>query len=142
MAGDPGIEVAPSCTGVVRRRLEQATLERIVQGLWGYVTTLAVLCDRPELEDALLEVRRHLELYIAAKQRSFRAEVARKRARRLRVTAFLETRTRRRPEWGYMRLVRPIFVDQLCFPDASRRAGSAGVSAALPEFYIWRRGGV
>ena len=59
------IEVAPSCTGVVRRRLEQATLERIVQGLWGYVTSLAVLCDRPELEDALLEVRRRLELYIA-----------------------------------------------------------------------------
>jgi len=84
------IEVAPSCTGVVRRRLEQATLDRIVQGLWGYVTSLAALRDRPQLEDALQELRAQLELYMAAKQRSFRAEVSRKRARRLGVTAFLE----------------------------------------------------
>ena len=56
------IEMAPSCTGVVRRRLEQATLQRIVQGLWGYVTSLAALRDRLDLEDALLELRRQLEI--------------------------------------------------------------------------------
>jgi hypothetical protein len=75
---------------VVRRRLEQATLQRIVQGLWGYVTSLAALCDRSELEDALLELRSQLELYMATKERSFRAEVLHKRARRLAVTAFLD----------------------------------------------------
>src|SRR5262249_2226974 len=37
------IQLSPSRTGVVRRRLEQATLRRIVQGLWGYVTSLAAL---------------------------------------------------------------------------------------------------
>jgi len=84
------IELAPSCTGVVRRRLEQATLQRIVQGLWGYVTSLAALLDRPELEDALLELRRQLEHYMTAKDRSFQAEVSRKRARRLAVTVFLD----------------------------------------------------
>jgi hypothetical protein len=83
-------EMAPSCTGVVRRRLEQATLERIVQGLWGYVTSLAALRDRPELEDALLDLRGQLASYMIARQRSFRAEVARKRGRRLGVTAFLD----------------------------------------------------
>ena len=84
------IEVAPSCTGVVRRRLEQATLERIVQGLWGYVTSLAALRNRPELEDALLDLREQLVHYMTARERSFGAEVARKRARRLGVTAFLD----------------------------------------------------
>lgn len=84
------IEIAPSCTGVVRRRLEQATLQRIVQGLWGYVTSLAALRDRPDLEDALLELRIQLERYMTTKARSFRAEVSRKRARSLGVTAFLE----------------------------------------------------
>lgn len=84
------IEVAPSCTGVVRRRLDQATLERIVQGLWGYVTSLAALRDCSELDDALLELRRQLEHYMTTKERSFQAEVLRKRARRLAVTAFLD----------------------------------------------------
>jgi hypothetical protein len=83
------IEIAPSCTGVVRRRLEQATLQRIVQGLWGYVTSLAALRDRPELEGALVELRGQLERYTESKNRSFRAEVARKRARQLGVTAIL-----------------------------------------------------
>lgn len=84
------VKVSPSSTGVVRRRLEQATLQRIVQGLWGYVTSLAALRDRPELEDALLELRWQLEQYMATKEHSFRAEVSRKRARRLGVTAFFE----------------------------------------------------
>src|SRR5262249_10671188 len=84
------IEVAPSSTGVVRRRLEQANLQRIVQGLWGYVTSLAALRERPELGDALQELRRQLEHYMATKERSFQVEVSRKRARWLGVTAFLE----------------------------------------------------
>jgi hypothetical protein len=37
---------------------------------------------------------------------------------------------------GYVYLARPIFVDQLHLLDASRRAGSARVSVALPEFYM------
>ena len=37
---------------------------------------------------------------------------------------------------GCVRLVTPILIDQLWLPDASRRAGSAGVSAALPEFHL------
>jgi hypothetical protein len=79
------IQVAPGTTGVVRRRIEQATLERIVQGLWGYVTSLAALRELRELEAAVNEVRCQVERYIAARDRSFVAEVARKRARHLRV---------------------------------------------------------
>ena len=74
----------------MRRRLEQATLQRIVQGVWGYVTSLAALRDRPELEDALLELRIQLERYMTTKERSFGAEVSRKRTRMLGVTAFLK----------------------------------------------------
>jgi hypothetical protein len=84
------IRLSPSSTGVVRRRIEQATLERIVMGLWGYVTSLAALRDRPELEDALRELRRQLELYIASRNRSFRAEVVRKRLRHLSVSEWSE----------------------------------------------------
>jgi len=48
------IELAPSSTGVVRHRLEQATLERIVQGLWGYVTSLAALHGAPAPKKAFV----------------------------------------------------------------------------------------
>jgi hypothetical protein len=72
---------------VVRRRIEQATLERIVQGLWGYVTSLAALQELRELDAAVHEVGCQVERYIAARDRSFVAEVARKRARHLRVMA-------------------------------------------------------
>src|ERR1700730_15605191 len=82
------IQVSPSSTGVVRRRLEEATLERVVQGLWGYLTSMAALRNRPELEDALVELRRQLDRYRASKERSFRADVERKRGRQLAVTAF------------------------------------------------------
>lgn len=54
------------------------------------MTSLAALRDRPELEDALLELRIHLERYMTTKARSFRAEVSRKHARLLGVTAFLD----------------------------------------------------
>jgi hypothetical protein len=56
----------------------------------GLSHVLAALRDRPDLEDALLELRSQLERYMANKERSFRAEVSRKRARRLGVTAFLD----------------------------------------------------
>jgi hypothetical protein len=80
------VRISPSSTGAVRRRIEQATLERIVMGLWGYVTSLAALRDRPELEDALRELRCQLERYIDSRDRSFRAEVVRKRLRHLAVS--------------------------------------------------------
>jgi len=72
------IEVAPSCTGVVRRRLEQATLERIVQGLWGYVTSMAAVRDRSKLEDALLELRTQLERRFEVYARRYRTPTTKK----------------------------------------------------------------
>ena len=45
--------------------------------------------DGAELEGALLELRGQLERHMASKNRSFRAEVARKRARQLGVTALI-----------------------------------------------------
>ena len=98
------IEVAPSSTGVVRRRLEQATLRRITQGVGGYVTSWPRCVIGRSWRMRCLSYRAQLERYMANKERSFRAEVSRKRARRLGVTAFLDdakeeaARKRRRPE--------------------------------------------
>ncbi|MBO0687724.1 MAG: hypothetical protein J2P45_31635 [Candidatus Dormibacteraeota bacterium] len=83
------VEIVPSSTGAVRRRLQQASLQRIVLGLWGYLTALGALRQRPDLEASIAELRRQLERHMEERDRSFPAEVARKRARYLGVTAFL-----------------------------------------------------
>ena len=82
--------IAPSVSGVVRRRLLQATEERIVQGLQGHVTSWAALRGRRHLHGTLEAVRPILERYLASRGRTFTGEVERKRARLMSVTAFVD----------------------------------------------------
>jgi hypothetical protein len=96
MASRPPVAGNPSDRGCAfkhRRRAPPSGAGHVAAdhaGRWGLRHVLAALRDRPELEDALLELQSQLERYMANKERSFRAEVSRKRARRLGVTAFLD----------------------------------------------------
>ncbi len=84
------VTISPSVSGVVRRRLLQATEERLVQGLQGYLSSWAALRDGRHLDRTLEAVRPILERYLASRGRSFAGEVRRKRARLMSVTAFLD----------------------------------------------------
>jgi hypothetical protein len=84
------IRIAPSTTGVVRRRLEEADELRLVQGLQGYVSSLAARRNRVDLEDALEDFGTVMRRYLDQRGREFTAEVKRKQARQLGVTAFLD----------------------------------------------------
>jgi hypothetical protein len=87
------IRIAPSTTGVVRRRLEEADELRLVQGLQGYVSSLAARRDRMDLDDAMEDFGTVLRRYLDSRGRQFASEVRRKQARHLGVTAFLEDET-------------------------------------------------
>jgi hypothetical protein len=83
------VEIAPDICGVVRRRLVQATEERIVQGLQGYLTSWAALRGTRLLGVTLEAARPVVERYMASRGRTFEAEVRRKHARLMSVTAFI-----------------------------------------------------
>ncbi len=84
------VQVAPEHCGVVRRRLVEATEARIVSGLQGYLSSWAALRESPHLRPTLEAVGPILDRYLAERGRTFEAEVRRKRARLLSVTAFLD----------------------------------------------------
>jgi hypothetical protein len=85
------VRITPTSLGVViRRRLEEATEERLLRGSLGYLSSWAALRDWPELETALRGAGPILERHLAAHGRTFRAEVRRKRARLMNVTSFLD----------------------------------------------------
>ena len=84
------VQVAPESCGVVRRRLVEATEARIVSGLQGYLTSWAALRESRELVPTLEAVGPILDRYLAQRGRTFEAEVRRKRARLMSVTAPLE----------------------------------------------------
>ncbi len=84
------VQVAPSSCGVVRRRLVEAAEARIVSGLQGYLTSWAALRESHGLRPTLEAVGPILDRYLAGRGRTFEAEVRRKRARLLSVTAFLD----------------------------------------------------
>ena len=85
-----GLHAASAVSGVVRQKLLQATEERLVQGLQGYLTSWAALGRGEHLPSALEAVRPVLQLYLESRGRTFAGEVQRKRSRLMSVTAFLD----------------------------------------------------
>lgn len=81
------LRLAPSATGVVRRRIEGASEERVIRGLMGYASSLAALRGRQTLCQVLRDAEPLVSGYLAGRGRSFAAEVAHKAARLLSVTA-------------------------------------------------------
>jgi hypothetical protein len=81
------VQAAPECCGVVRRRIAEAAEARIVSGLQGYVTSWAALRKCYGLRPTMEAVGPILDRYLAQRGRTFAAEVRRKRARLLSVTA-------------------------------------------------------
>jgi hypothetical protein len=82
-------EVTAATCGVVRRRLIQATEERIIQGLQGYLTSWAALRGTQHLAITLTSLSPVIDRYLASRGRTFESDVRRKRVRRMSVTAFL-----------------------------------------------------
>ena len=84
------MRIAPTMTGLVRRRIEQASELKLLQGIQGYATSLAAArgCDRRD--QAMTDIGTLIPRYLAEKGLTFEAEVARKRARRLSVTSWLD----------------------------------------------------
>src|SRR5262249_17309753 len=85
------IRIVPTMTGVVRRRLEEATELKLLQGLQGYATSLAARRDRQQLGDAMEDCGALVSADLASRGRGFTDEVRRKQRRQLGVTAFLES---------------------------------------------------
>jgi len=84
------IRIAPTATGVVRRRLVQASELRLLQGFHGYATSLAALRHQPERHEALADIGRLLDQYLASRGRRFEGEVRRKQDRQMFVTALMD----------------------------------------------------
>jgi hypothetical protein len=80
------IEVAPRGVAVVRQRTNEAEEMRLVQGLQGYLSSLAALHSQDELDDAWGVIRPLVVRYFESKGVAFRDEVRRKRERRLEVS--------------------------------------------------------
>ena len=80
-------------TGVVRRRIEQASELKLLQGLQGYATSLAAARGRDGYAEAMADVRTLIPHYLDEHGLTFEAEVFRKRARRLGVTSWLDPHT-------------------------------------------------
>jgi hypothetical protein len=77
------VEISPTVTGVVRRRLEEADEQRLLQGFQGYATSLAARRDQRELSEAMEDFGTIVRRYLAAKGREFTEEVRRKQARQI-----------------------------------------------------------
>jgi hypothetical protein len=99
---------------VVRRRLEQADLERRVQGCLGYLSSLAALLDERELEGTWEAIGPILERYLASRGREFEDEVQSKRERFLawRVDTDMIERARITRGWTQCDLARVANVDR------------------------------
>jgi hypothetical protein len=79
------IEISPTVTGVVRRRIEEADEQRLLQGFQGYATSLAARRDQQQLGEVMEDFGTIVRRYLAAKGREFTEEVKRKQARQLAV---------------------------------------------------------
>ncbi len=82
------VRIAPTLTGVVRRRVEQATERRLLQGLQGYATSLAAVRGLEGREAAMKDIGSLIPDYLSERGLTFESEVARKRAHRLGVTSW------------------------------------------------------
>jgi hypothetical protein len=81
------VELAPTSTGIVRKRVEEASEERVVRGLMGFVTSLAALRGQDEAHEAFADALPLVLKYLATRDRDFRGEVRRKKSRLMSVTA-------------------------------------------------------
>jgi hypothetical protein len=84
------IRISPTECGVIRRRVGEADQLQLVQGLGGYATSLAALEGWSGLQETLERVGPILARYLDSRGRTWEAEVARKRARRMSVTGWLD----------------------------------------------------
>ena len=84
------VRISPGLLGVVRRRIAQATEERLVQGLQGYLSALAALKGWDDLPVALNGTRGAVEAYLLARDRTWDGEVARKAERLMSVTGWAD----------------------------------------------------
>ena len=61
---DPGgrrsgaVRIAPTMTGVVRRRIEEASESKLLQGIQGYATSLAAVRGRNRRDEAMTDIGR------------------------------------------------------------------------------------
>jgi hypothetical protein len=85
------VRISPELLGVVRRRIAQATEERLVQGLQGYLSALAALKGWGDLTEALEETEDLVEAYLMACGRAWADEVQRKAERSMSVTGWLDS---------------------------------------------------
>jgi hypothetical protein len=84
------VRVSHERTGVVRRRVRQVREERVLRLVLGGLTSLASLRGWEQLDEALTEVGPELATYLRLRERTFRGEVRRKRARVLDVTGYAD----------------------------------------------------
>jgi len=93
------VRLAPTSTGIVRQRIEEASEEMLVRGLMGYATSLAALRQRTDLGDTLADADPLFRSYLGSRDRVFAGEVRRKTARLMNVTAPLLTPAEAAPPW-------------------------------------------
>ena len=84
------VRIAPTMTGVVRRRIEQASELKLVQGIQGYATSLAAVRGQEQRDDAMKHIGSAIVSYLGSKDLTFENEVIRKRERHLGVTSWLD----------------------------------------------------
>ena len=80
------VAIAPTRTGVIRRRLIEGNEEMTLRGLQGYLTSWAALRGHEELGSTLRALEPRVRKYLGELDRTFGAEVAHKRARLLELT--------------------------------------------------------
>ena len=85
-----GVRIAPTMTGVVRRRIEQASELKLLQGIQGYASSLAAVRGRDLYGEAMADIRALIPRYLDERGLTFEAEVFRKRARQLGVTSWVD----------------------------------------------------
>ena len=84
------VRIAPTMTGLVRRRIEQASELKLLQGIQGYATSLAAVRGHDRRDQALTDIGTAIVSYFGSKDLTFEDEVSRKRERRLSVTSWLD----------------------------------------------------
>lgn len=84
------VRISPTMTGVVRRRLEQASELKLVQGIQGYATSLAAVLGEEDRDDAMRHIGMAIFSYLGSRDLTFEDEVTRKRDRHMGVTSWAD----------------------------------------------------
>ncbi|TMC07682.1 MAG: hypothetical protein E6J41_15735 [Chloroflexi bacterium] len=94
------VEIAPTRTGVIRRRLVEGNEEMTVRGLQGGLTSWAAIHGYEDLDRALKALRPRLTRYWKGLGRTFRDEVRHKRSRLLWLTGPEDVSEERKDDQG------------------------------------------